>query len=245
MSDFTQITNVTEVTKIVRLSYLQTVAALDDSSKLNDIAGVGGANPSSSFTTTDPGSPGFLGIGSEGPSTQTSSFTDSGWSITRTWLETYWDKIRWAIGIREIGIYSFLYASAGEFVSIPYSAPTDIAKVSLRVDESIPNTYPNTQRWIQYFVSGDNGSTWNMINPLDKPVLFSDSSGRPVPKIINYNPDFHSEDDDENKFITLTSPVKSVRLRVVFSRPTSEQFDRTSPVLKSYRLLIYPKGGLL
>jgi hypothetical protein len=244
-TDFTQITNITEITRIVRLSYLQTVAALDDQAQLNSLAGAGGGTPPSSFTATDPGSPGFLGIGAEGPSSQSQNFTDSGWSITRTWQETYWDKVRWGIGVREIGLFSFRYAVAGELVSVPYLSPSEISKVSLRVDELIPNIYPNTQRWIQYFVSGDDGDNWIRINPLDHPSLFTGGGGRPVPRIINFNPDFESEDSDENKFIRTNRAVSQVRFRAIFLRPGTSDLERTTPILKSYKLQIVPKGGLI
>jgi hypothetical protein len=222
---------------------LQTIAVSDDSSALGNLAGVSSGRNTSTFAS-DPGSPGFLGIGSEAPSSSSSTFSDSGWAISRTWLETVWDRIRWGIGIKEIGIYSYRYAETSEFVSIPYVSPTTISKVSLKVDELIPTTFPNSQRWIQYFVTGDNGKTWYQINPLDKPSLFSGDNSKPVPRILNFNPDFSKEDDDENKYIRTTQPVTSVRLRVVFIRPGGNDNSLLSPILKSYRLMIYPNGGL-
>jgi len=238
-----QQTYVTEVTRLVRLSYLQTVAVTDDSTALGKLAGTTEGRSTSSFAS-DPGSPGFLGIGSEGPSSSSTSFTDSGWSISRTWLETMWDRVRWAIGIKEIGIFSYSYAETSEFVSVPFLVPTTVAKVALKVDELVPTAFPNTQRWIQYFVSGDDGQNWYQINPLDQPSLFNGNDFRPVPRIINFNPDFAKEDDDENKFVRTTNPVKSVRFKAVFLRPGGNSNNLLSPILKSYRMLIYPSGGL-
>jgi hypothetical protein len=241
--DTTQITTVTEFTRLVRLSYLQTVAALDDSALVSRLAGESQGS-SKNFTASDPGSPGFLGIGAEGPSTVSSTFSDSGWAISRTWLETWWDKIRWAIGVREIGIYSFEYEESSEIVSIPFRSPKPISKVSLRVDELVPSSYPTNIRWIQYFVSPDNGNTWHRINPLDTPSSFNESSGIPIPRIINFNPDFSTEDDDQNKYIKTNTPVIDIRFKAVLIRPSGEDFLNTSPILKGYRLLIYPKEGL-
>ena len=238
-----QQTYVTEVTRLVRLSYLQTVAITDDNAALGNLAGVSSGRNTSSFAS-DPGSPGFLGIGSEAPSSSSSTFSDSGWSISRTWMETVWDRIRWGIGIKEIGLYSYKYSETSEIVSIPYLSPTNISKVSLKVDELIPASFPNSQRWIQYFVSGDNGQTWYQINPLEKPSLFDGDNSRPVARILNFNPDFLKEDDDENKYIRTTQPVNTVRLRVVLVRPGGNDNALLSPILKSYRLMIYPVGGL-
>lgn len=242
--NFNQVTNITEVTRIVRLSYLQTVAVLTDTADLSELAGEGGALPANTFTASDPGSPGFLGIGSEGPSSQTQTFTDSGWSISRTWQETYWDKIRWAIGIKEVGIYSFSYEAAGEFVSVPFKAPTDIEKVTLEVEELIPTSYPNTQPWIQYYITGNDGQTWTRISPIDTPTVFTDG-GRSVPRIINFNPDFESEDDDQNRFVKTQNPVRQIRFRAILLRPNTQEFAETTPILKQYRLQIVPKGAQL
>lgn len=242
----TQTTSVIEATRLVRLSYLQTLSVTDDAALLSRVAGETDGS-SNSFSASKPADAGFLGlgIGGEGASNVTQSFTDTGWSISRTWLETWWDKIRWAIGLREIGVYAYEYANSAEIVSIPFKSPKPIAKVSLRVDEQIPVSYPLTQRWIHYFVSPDNGRNWHRVNPLDHPTLFTDASGQPVPRIINFNADFASENDDEQKFVTLDGNVTEVRFRAVLLRPLGEEFLGTTPVLKSYRMSIYPREGLI
>lgn len=239
-----QTTTVVEATKLVRLSYLQTVAATDDAAALSRIAGETDSDRSN-FSSSDPGSPGFLGIGGEGASSVTQSFTDTGWSISRTWLETWWDKVRWAIGLREIGIYSYDYTESAEIVSIPFQSPRPVAKVSLIVDEQIPSSFPQSQRWIHYFVSGDNAKTWNRINPREHPTLFAGEGGQPIPRIINYNADFASEDSNEEKFITTEDEVTDIRFRAVILRPGGEQFKGITPALKSYKMMIYPKEGLI
>lgn len=238
-----QTTTIVEATRLVCLTYLQTVAALDDQSTLSQLAG---ESPGSNNTVSgsSPADPGFLGIGGEGASTVTSSFTDTGWSISRTWLETWWDKIRWAIGLREIGVFAYEYAQSSEVVSVPYRSPKEIAKVLVRVDEQIPSVYPLTNRWIHYFVSPDNGANWHRINPIDHPTIYSGEGGEPVPRIINFNADFQSENDNAQKFVSTEIPVTEIRFRAVLIRPGDTEFEGTSPVLKSYRMSIYPKEGL-
>jgi hypothetical protein len=242
--DYSQTVTITELTRVVRLSYLQTIRVLDNSASLNRLAGETSGSQSNSFAS-NPGSPGFLGIGSEGASSVSTVFSDTGWAISRTWLETWWDKIRWSIGIREIGIFNYRYAETSELVSVPFSSPMPIEKVTLRVDENIPPSYPASQRWIQYFVTPDNGKSWHRINPLDHPTLFGGGDGKPMPRIITFNPDFSEEDSNDKKFVRTTSPVTQVRFRAVFLRPPGESFEGTTPILKAYRMLIYPKGGLL
>jgi len=236
---------ITEVTRLIRLSYLQTLAVTDDQSNLSRIAGETQGDQRSSFTS-DPGSPAFLGMmGGEGGSSASSSFADSGWQISRTWLETWWDKIRFAIGIREIGIFSYRYDQTSELISVPFRSPVEIDRISLVVDEAIPASYPSAERWIEYYVSVDNGTSWQRINPLDQPTLFGSDLGRPVPRIIHFNPDFAAEDDDNNRFVVTKSVPLEARFRAIFKRPLSVESDRTTPILKSYRMQIFPKGGLL
>lgn len=238
-----QSTTVVEATRIVRLSYLQTIAALDNQTLLGQVAGET-QGKSNNFQSSDPGSPGFFGLMGEGASSVSSQFTDTGWSISRTWLETYWDKIRWAIGLRSIGIYAYNYAESSEGVSVTYKSPKEIQKISLSVDEQIPSNYPLTQRWIQYFISVDNGGTWHRINPLDHPTLYSGENGRPVPRILNFNSDGLNSSSDENKFVRTASPATEFRVRWVLLRPIGSEFNQTSPILKSYRTKIYPREGL-
>ena len=237
---------VIEATRLVRLSYLQTIAALDDQALLGQLAGVSSGGQESSFTSSPPTPGFFFGLfgGSDGLSIN-SDFSDSGWAISRTWLETWWDKIRWGIALRELGIYSYEYAEASEIVSIPFRSPKEITKVTLRVDDQIPTSYPNSKRWIHYFISVNNGNDWHRINPLDHPTLFSGEGGQPVPRIINVNADFQSEDDNEAKFIKTKEPTREVRFRAVLLRPSGEEFVGSTPILKSYRILIVPKEGLL
>lgn len=240
-----QTTTVIETTRLVRLSYLQTIAALDDQSQLSQLAGETQGNQSSA-ASSNPGSPGFLGtgIGGEDARSQSSSFTDSGWSISRTWLETWWDKVRWGIGIKEIGIFSYEYTESAEIVSVPYSSPKGISSISLRVDEQIPESFPSNIAWTQYFISIDNGNQWMRLNPLDKPTRFLSGSGRPIPRTIRFSSIPDSENTTDNLYIQVDRLPTQVRFRAVLIRPGGDDNITKTPILKSYRLLIYPEEGL-
>jgi len=246
---------VKHMSKIVKLTYLQTIQALTDQNKLEDIAG-----------TTDPKSQGFSTSstssvkrsiasrvldpfsiwGGKGSRTTSVSFSssDSGWSVTRTWLETAWDKIRYAIGVRDIQVFNFRFSPASEIVSKKFSAPKEIIKVQLQVDEQVPAIYHLNQRWIEYYITVDNGENWLRINPLDHPTLYLD--GEIVPRTINFNIDIGGPSGDSVKNITTDAPVSGVRFRAVLRTDTSlEDGDRYTPTLKKYRLKLYPHGGLI
>lgn len=236
-------TQVKAISREVKLSYLQSLQIIEDQSSLAEIAGT---TEGVSFTATRTygGRSGFLGIGAKGASSTSVSFNDSGWVVQRQWAETYWDKIRYAIGIRDIGVFSYRYARASERVSVPFTSPKEILKVSCEVDEFIPAILPDTRRWILYYVSIDNGQTWLQVNPLEQPTLYAED-GSIVPRTITINLDDGGPQGDDVKAIRSDSGVYNVRFRwVMFTDPTLPDGDRFSPVLKGYRLRILPRGGL-
>ncbi len=241
----TQTTTVIETTRLVRLSYLQTIAALDDQAQLSALAGETQGSQSVN-SSSSPGSPGFLGtgIGGEDARSQTTTFNDTGWSISRTWLETWWDKIRWGIGLKEIGIFSYNYVESSEIISVPFISPKGIQSVSLKVDDQIPESFPSNQSWIQYFISADNGNQWIRINPMDKPTVFQSGSGRPLPRTIRFSVINDSENTNDTQYQRVNSLPTSIRFRAVLLRPSGAENQNKTPILKSYRMTIYPQEGL-
>jgi hypothetical protein len=227
----------------VKFSYLQTLQIQEDTSALPELAGTS-EGISFAATRTYGGRSGFLGIGAKGASSASTSVDDSGWSISRQWQETYYDKIRYAIGIRDVGAFSYRYAPASEIVSLPFRSPKEVLKIELRVDEFIPSVLSSTRRWIEYYVSITNGKTWLRINPLDQPTLF-ETDGSIVPRTITLNLDDGGPQGDDVQTIRTEAPVFGVRFRaVMYTDSTVADGDRFSPVLKGYRLLMLPRGGL-
>lgn len=232
--------------RLVKLSYLQTVAITEQTKSANDF--VGSPTPFSSSSSSFRGpdllftfSAGMMGDG--GGSTSV-DFSDTGWVISNTWLETYWDKVRYAIGIRDIGVFQFQYTEVSEIVSQPWRSPKEISKVSLVVEESIPNDFPIGPKYIEYYISADPGTEWIQINPLDTPTAF-EANGSIMPRIINFNAEKPANSTNDNKYIQTESPVNAIRFRAVLKRPTElENSISMTPVLKKYRLLIVPKNGL-
>lgn len=236
-------TKIKVLSRVIKLTYLQTQQVKGGGRDLGQIVGEGGGVGSFNNNTSKAGSPGFLGIGAEGSSSASSSSSDTGWVISRSWDETYFDKVAWRIGVRDIGVYNYRFDSVSELVSVRYSAPKEISKVSLRVVERVPASFPVGQRYIEYYVTYDEGKTWLRINPLDHPTLVVD--GQVVPRIITFNPEIGGDSGELQKFVQTTEPVTGVRLRIVLrSAEDLEQADRHTPTVERYRLLIYPKNGL-
>jgi hypothetical protein len=237
-------TRVKILSREVKLTYLQTVQVAAGDQDVGQLSGEGGGIGSVSGSSSNPGSPGFLGIGASAASGAQSSANDSGWVISRTWLETHFNKARWPIGIRDIGVFHYRFAPISERVWKPFLSPKPIAKVQLRVVEQIPAAYPIDSTYIHYFISHNNGETWHRINPLDHPTAVEDG-GQIVPRTITYNAEIGGVANELNKFVESPEPILSVRLRVVmFSAEDIPDADRYSPILKKVKVLMYPKGGL-
>jgi hypothetical protein len=231
------------LTREIRFSYLQTLQIQEDASSLPELAGTT-EGISFTATRTKGGTGGFLGIGAKRASSTSVSVDDTGWTISRQWRETYYDKIRYAIGIRDVGAFSYRYSPASEIVSVPYRSPRELLKLQLRVDEFIPSVLPSTRRWIEYYVSINNGKSWLQVNPLDQPTLFLED-GSIVPRTITLNLDDGGPQGDDVQTIRTEEPVFEARFRaVLFTDLNLPQGDQYSPVLKGYRLLMLPRGGL-
>lgn len=175
--------------------------------------------------------------------------TETGWKIKRQWLAPEFDILRYAVGIRELQVSQFRYKEASEFVSRAWGSPKEIQKITLYVDQFVPGQFPPGD-WIEYYVKPDmEGSDWMRINPLDQPTTYDDN-GHIVPRIITFNTERPINSRIEESFVKTKEPVTTVRFRAVFKRPASLDTEGSldaagySPVLKSYRLLLVPRGGL-
>ena len=237
-------------TKVVKLSYLQTIQAMDDLNFRNEIAGVttGGSSSGSQTHTTSAKwyYYAFFGLfgGAPKSSSISTSHNDTGWQVTRTWLATYWDFMRYPIGIRDIGVFGYVFSPTSEVVSVPFASPKEILKVQVKVDDFIPAALPAEGRWIRYYVSVDNGQEWLPINPLDHPTVYDDE-GAILPYTYTFNAEVAGPQGETNRVVNTREPVRHVRFRAVLSTDESlEDGDRLTPVLKGYRVLMTPRGGL-
>lgn len=165
---------------------------------------------------------------------------------------------RWAIGIRDIEIYSCEYETEGELISKPFYFNNPIEKISLDVDELIPE--PLTQDtdtkydYLQYFISIDDGGQWYPITPMAHQIISEDQP----PKIYTVQTIQNDDQQLEGKsgYIESETPVYSVRLKVVATRPEDNTVEETddsddtetqsmnqiSPILNSYSLEVMTTG---
>jgi len=172
-------------------------------------------------------------------------------TITKQWRVTKDDRSRFAIGIRDINLYSYKFAEVSEMVSIPYFSPKAISKIALTVDEQVPKIFysnmPGTENdWIKYYISVDDGASWRRISPMHHKDTLSEDGVNNIPEIININSDIKKEDRDNFlAYVDTDEPIYQVRFKAVLSRPSQiSNAESYTPVLSKYALQIYPMGGL-
>lgn len=182
-------------------------------------------------------------------STQQSIKTvDSGWSVIKTWNQPQFDIIRYAIGIKELNITQFTYEPVSETISKPWTSPKEIIKVVVYVDQFIPSSFPSGGSYIEYYVRPDiEGIDWIRINGIGLPTVFN-SDGTIVPRVVSFNVERPVSSIVEQAYITTPKPVTSIRFKAILRRPdtleSGEVADSYSPILKSYKLIMTPRGGL-
>ena len=174
-------------------------------------------------------------------------------TMSRQWTAVKNDRSRFAIGIRDINIYSYTFSEISEIVSKPYTCPKPVSKLTLQVDETIPTIfYSDSSRagtendWIKYYVSINNGVSWNRISPINHRSTLSEDGKNYVPEVININSDVVAADrKNPLAYIDTGEAVYSVSFKAVLTRPTDIlDAESYTPVLAKYSLQIYPLGGL-
>ncbi|SFJ65759.1 hypothetical protein SAMN02799624_05415 [Paenibacillus sp. UNC496MF] len=134
---------------------------------------------------------------------------------------------RYCIGVRDIEIWSCEYEQSAEIVSEPYYFDKPLEKITLSVDEDIPAPFyaddPSQKyKWIKYFVSIDDGSTWHPITPLERQPFVSGGEPAP-PKIYTVQQvSKSSQATASDGYLESEYPVYSLRIRILFQRPEEE-----------------------
>ncbi len=183
-------------------------------------------------------------FGSKTTRTTKTTQEDSGWNLKKQWLEVNYDKMRYAIGIRELSIFNYRFSPTSELVSKRFSTPKEIIKAQLEVVEEIPAEFSPEMRYIEYYISFNDGD-WHRINPTGHPTLYSDE-GDVVPEVLTVNFETSGPGGSTTiKAITTEMPAKQVRLRAVMKNdPSLDSSEYYTPVLKKYRVKLVPKASL-
>lgn len=135
-------------------------------------------------------------------------------------LTTGGEKLRYAIGLRDITLKSLAFKGKGEILSKPFTVNDEIKKVMLEVTQTpvVDSELTN----IKYFISHDDGVSWNQIQPKHLSALSGIQST--VPEIVNFNT------SDSNSIST--SVVKSIRLKIQLEREDGNFVEGSSSLAK-------------
>lgn len=167
-----------------------------------------------------------------------------GWKVKDQYTVTKWDRARYGIGVKELGIWAYQYDVKSGFVSVPFKTPKPIRSVSLHADELIPKAFnaDDVRPWIKYWLSLDDGQNWHPIAPVGEgPAARVD--GKRVPQSLHVNTGLpEAERDPRTGYVDFDMEVNTMRLKAILERP--DGITDMTPVLKGYRLRAIVRGGL-
>lgn len=146
---------------------------------------------------------------------------------------------RYVIGMRDVNISSYRFASESVYISKSFASSDDIQEISLDVSTIIPKEFGEGE-WVRYFITIDEGRHWKEISPRG-----TSKSGAKVMYVINGNVPIEGRFENYGYIDTL-EPVKNVRLKIVLSRPTEiKDADYYTPIVKDYKIRCMTKKGAL
>lgn len=171
----------------------------------------------------------------------TTDIDDTGYKTDAEYFVTKLDVAKYAIGVRDLGIFTYKYAADSSVVSKEFSVPGEISKVTLVADEFIPEGLEGVKDPIKYYVSLD-GDKWDRILPTTQESLGNLDANVGLPSIINVNSDIpvHLQNPVEGYVTVPPENSKSVRVRIEMNGDPANPL--VSPVLKGYRLNILTRG---
>jgi hypothetical protein len=113
------------------------------------------------------------------------------------------EKLRYAIGLRDITIENLQYKNIGEIISLPFTSTDEIRKVLLDVNQN-PVELSELAK-IDWYISPDDGASWHSIQPKNLDIVSE------VPEILEFN-------GPSTDTVNTAAPVYSVRVKAKLER---------------------------
>ena len=160
-------------------------------------------------------------------------------------IETTPEGWRYAIGLRDVHFMRYEYTEKSLYTSKLYEIGGPISRVSLYVNEIIPDEYQEIiaqlNDWIVYEVSFDD-LNWHRISPMHhEPV-----NDYFPPKIIEINGNLLDNDmsfELHKQYVKTEEEPTQVRFRITMRRPSGEDFLYTTPIVHDIALKIEKRQG--
>ena len=131
------------------------------------------------------------------------------------------ERLRYAIGIRDIDVRANAYLNGGEIVSTPFTSTDEIRKVA--IDSNQNPTQLSELASVQYFVSPDDGATYYELQPKQ---LTGTAGILSTPETLEFN-------GPSTDTIKTSVPVKSLRLKTVLLRNDENFVEGSSSLAKT------------
>lgn len=130
-------------------------------------------------------------------------------------------RLRYAIGLRDVEVSALRYSPVGEVVSREFSITGDEIRKILLLSSQSPSEESELVS-ISHFVSPNNGDTWYEIRPKDFTGL-SDTVNQ-VPEVLDFN-------SNSETSIQTNAPVRNIRYRALLRR-NAEAFQEGASSLR-------------
>lgn len=139
---------------------------------------------------------------------------------------------RYSIGIRDIALASYKFATESTYISKPFTIQNPISLIKLSAISQTPHE-PTGVAWLRYYISVDDGATWLPISADD------DSTNEIKQQYIVNSKTPASLRQSQNGYIETQKDVNSVRVKIDLIRPT-DAFDTEylTPIVYGYTLSI-------
>jgi hypothetical protein len=131
------------------------------------------------------------------------------------------EKLRYAIGIRDIEVRAIPYKEEGEIISTAFDAYDNVRKVALASNQRPDSATTSILASIEHFVSPDDGISWHPIRPLVTAGVAD--LLQPIPEVLDFNGIGDSS-------IKTTNEVYTLRYKAVLKR-YPDAFVSDSPEL--------------
>lgn len=154
---------------------------------------------------------------------------------------------RYAIGIRDIQLMQYQFEAKSHFVSKRYHSEEELSRLVLYANEIIPESYLDSvsknNDWVIYEVSFDD-TNWYRVSPMHHEPL---NDGFP-PKILELNGseiDLAATFQIHKTLVKTDEPIHDVRLKITLTRPETEGFENTTPIVEDVAIKVEKKGAAL
>lgn len=142
----------------------------------------------------------------------------------------YFSGKRWVIGLRDITVYQIHYVQKSVSVTNRIYAGKPIDRVMIDADIYIPKDFNNTDNWVKFYISPDDGANWYQISRVTDDYLG-------IPEVIAFNdPVPEAFRETGVQYIKTTNQVTNLRVKVELSRPPS--LKTSTPFVRSFELKV-------